>query len=203
MFIGGTGIQVLKKSWAHCTTSFSKAKCYIWYVLLHLSVGFSAVTGDVSTLQGASDMPAWVVAKANQYARDRALTPFVIYQGSWNVMDRSLEREILPMARSEGDFHPLSLFLFISEEFFFWCLGMAIAPWNVLAGGKFRTDAEEEKRAASGENGRVMLSTEWRRTEGERKISQALEKVAGEVGAKHITSGSLEHLVYWRQFLLC
>lgn len=55
--------------------------------------------------QGASDMPAWVVAKANQYARDHALTPFIIYQGSWNVMDRSFEREILPMARSEGDFH--------------------------------------------------------------------------------------------------
>lgn len=48
-------------------------------------------------------MPAWVVAKANQYARDNALTPFVVYQGSWNVMDRSLEREILPMTRSEGD----------------------------------------------------------------------------------------------------
>ena len=45
MFIGGTGIPVLKKSWAHCTTSFSKAKFYIWYVfLLHLSVSFSAVT---------------------------------------------------------------------------------------------------------------------------------------------------------------
>ena len=49
-------------------------------------------------------MPAWVVAKANQYARDNALTPFVVYQGSWNVMDRSFEREILPMTRSEGDF---------------------------------------------------------------------------------------------------
>jgi aryl-alcohol dehydrogenase-like predicted oxidoreductase len=48
--------------------------------------------------QGASDMPAWVVAKANQYARDHALTPFVIYQGLWNVMDRSFEREILLMA---------------------------------------------------------------------------------------------------------
>jgi aryl-alcohol dehydrogenase-like predicted oxidoreductase len=48
-------------------------------------------------------MPAWVVAKANQYARDNALTPFVVYQGAWNVMDRSFEREIIPMARSEGD----------------------------------------------------------------------------------------------------
>lgn len=31
--------------------------------------------------------------------------------------------------------------------------GMAIAPWNVLAGGKIRTDAEEEERRQSGENG--------------------------------------------------
>jgi len=130
---------------------------------------------------GASDMPAWVVAKANQYARDRALTPFVIYQGLWNVMDRSFEREILPMARAEG---------------------MAIAPWNVLAGGKFRTDAEEEKRAASGENGRLsMLSNEWRRNEGQRKMSQALEKVAGEVGAKHITSVAIAYLLQKAPFV--
>jgi aryl-alcohol dehydrogenase-like predicted oxidoreductase len=31
------------------------------------------------------------------------MTPFVIYQGAWNVMDRSFEREIIPMARSEGN----------------------------------------------------------------------------------------------------
>ena len=36
------------------------------------------------------------------------MTPFVIYQGAWNVMERSFEREIIPMARSEGNFitHP-------------------------------------------------------------------------------------------------
>ena len=74
------------------------------------------------------------------------------------------------------------------------CLGMALAPWNVLAGGKFRTDAEEEKREATGEKGRAGQSfgMEWRRNENERKVSQALEKVAGEVGANHITAGSLK-----------
>jgi aryl-alcohol dehydrogenase-like predicted oxidoreductase len=118
--------------------------------------------------QGASDMPAWVVAKANQYARDHALTPFVIYQGLWNVMDRSFEREIIPMAREEG---------------------MALAPWNVLAGGKLRTDAEEAKRAESGENGRSVWGLDWRRNEQEKKMSAALEKVAKEVGAKNVTSG--------------
>lgn len=67
---------------------------------------------------------------------------------------------------------------------------MALAPWNVLAGGRFRTDEEEEKRETTGEKGRsAWLHTEWRRNENERKVSQALQKVAGEVGAKHITSG--------------
>ncbi|KAF9521236.1 NADP-dependent oxidoreductase domain-containing protein, partial [Crepidotus variabilis] len=49
---------------------------------------------------GISDTPAWIVSQANQYARDHALTPFVIYQGLWNVLNRSFERDIIPMARS-------------------------------------------------------------------------------------------------------
>ena len=32
------------------------------------------------------------------------MTPFVVYQGAWNVMDRAFEREIIPMARAEGDY---------------------------------------------------------------------------------------------------
>ena len=53
--------------------------------------------------QGVSDTPAWVVAQANQYARDHGKTPFVIYQGAWNVMTRAFEQEIIPMARSLGE----------------------------------------------------------------------------------------------------
>ncbi|KAF8192149.1 NADP-dependent oxidoreductase domain-containing protein [Pholiota molesta] len=128
---------------------------------------------------GASDMPSWVVAKANQYARDHALTPFVIYQGLWNVMDRSFEREIIPMARSEG---------------------MALAPWNVVAGGKLRSDEEEARRAATGEKGRLMLG-DWRRNEEEIRMSNALEKVAKEVGAKHITSVAIAYLMHKTTFV--
>ncbi|KAG6807406.1 hypothetical protein H0H92_007663 [Tricholoma furcatifolium] len=124
---------------------------------------------------GISDTPAWVVTKANQYARDHALTPFSIYQGAWNVMDRDFERDILPMARSEG---------------------IALAPWNVLAAGKFRTDAEEEARRASGEHGRKMLSDAWERNDKERKVSAALENVAKEVGTKHITAVAIAYLLH-------
>ncbi|KAG6808945.1 hypothetical protein H0H92_002289 [Tricholoma furcatifolium] len=124
---------------------------------------------------GISDTPAWVVSKANQYARDHALTPFSVYQGAWNVMDRDFERDIIPMARSEG---------------------MALAPWNVLAAGKFRTDAEEEARQASGEAGRTMLSNDWKRTDKERKVSAALEQVANQVGTKHITAVAIAYLLH-------
>ncbi|KAF8207970.1 NADP-dependent oxidoreductase domain-containing protein [Mycena galopus ATCC 62051] len=112
------------------------------------------VQGKVLYL-GVSDTPAWVVSEANRYARDHGKTPFVIYQGKWNVLDRSFEREIIPMARAHG---------------------LALAPWNVVGSGKFRTDAEEEHRRATGERG-------------------PLEKVAGEVGTKSITAVAIAYVM--------
>ena len=117
--------------------------------------------------QGISDAPAWIVSRANQYARDHGKTPFSIYQGQWNVMMRDLEREVIPMARAEG---------------------MALAPWNVLGAGKIRSDAEEARRRETGENGRAWHGP-WERTEDEKKVCAALEKVAEEVGAKSIGAG--------------
>lgn len=51
---------------------------------------------------GVSDTPAWVVARANEYARRTGKTPFVIYQTMYSIMERSAEREILPFVRDEG-----------------------------------------------------------------------------------------------------
>ncbi|TFK24415.1 aryl-alcohol dehydrogenase [Coprinopsis marcescibilis] len=132
------------------------------------------VQGKVLYL-GISDTPAWVVARANQYARDHALTPFVIYQGQWSILDRSFEREIIPMARSEG---------------------LALAPWGVLGGGKLRSDAEEEERGRTGENGRAMFSPDWKRNEKERLVSNALDKVAKELGAKSLTSVAIAYVLH-------
>jgi hypothetical protein len=66
---------------------------------------------------------------------------------------------------------------------------MALAPWGVLAAGKIRSDEEEERRRRTGEGGRTMLSADWERTESEKKVCDALEVVAKEIGAKEITSG--------------
>lgn len=66
---------------------------------------------------------------------------------------------------------------------------MALAPWNVLAGGKIRTDEEEERRRQSGEKGRTFGGPNWERDDKEKAVCKALERVAAEIGAKHITSG--------------
>ncbi|KAJ8120418.1 hypothetical protein ONZ43_g2867 [Nemania bipapillata] len=76
---------------------------------------------------GVSDTPAWVVAKANEYARNHGLRQFSVYQGKWSAASRDFEREIIPMTKSEG---------------------MGLAPWGALGGGKFKT--EEQRKNAEG-----------------------------------------------------
>ncbi|THH07897.1 hypothetical protein EW146_g9172 [Bondarzewia mesenterica] len=120
------------------------------------------------------DAPAWVVSRANQYALDHGKTPFCIYQGQWNLTKRSFERDIIPMARE---------------------LGIALAPWDVLAGGRYRTDAEDKARRETGQTGRTAFTQDgqWERNEDERKVSLALEKVAAEVGAKTIQAVAIAY----------
>ncbi|MFD0360051.1 aldo/keto reductase [Nocardia sp. GCM10030253] len=51
---------------------------------------------------GISDAPAWVVARANTLAQWRDRTPFAGLQVPYNLLQRDIERELLPMAESFG-----------------------------------------------------------------------------------------------------
>ncbi len=53
-------------------------------------------------MQGVSNTPAWVIPKANLYARMTGKTPFSVYQGDWSILRRDIEYDILPMLRAEG-----------------------------------------------------------------------------------------------------
>ncbi|KAI2632152.1 aldo/keto reductase [Hypoxylon sp. NC1633] len=123
---------------------------------------------------GASDTPAWVVSAANTYAVDHGKTPFSIYQGRWNLLVRDFEREIIPMARQ---------------------FGMALAPWDVLGGGKFQTKAELERRKNTGESLRTHSGRLPHQTEDEIKVSEALAKVASEHGTKSVTAIALAYVM--------
>ncbi|KAL7906304.1 Norsolorinic acid reductase [Trichoderma velutinum] len=91
------------------------------------------VSGKVLYL-GISDSPAWVVSKANEYARNHGLRQFSVYQGRWSAATRDFERDIIPMCKAEG---------------------MGLAPWGALGAGRFKT---EEQRNAPG--GRNVVATE-------------------------------------------
>jgi hypothetical protein len=64
-----------------------------------------------------------------------------------------------------------------------------------MAGGRLRSDEEEQKRKDSGEKGRDLTGSGWERDEDQVKMSRTLEKIGKEVGggvtAGEISSGSL------------
>ncbi|KAH8893272.1 putative aryl-alcohol dehydrogenase Aad14 [Thozetella sp. PMI_491] len=123
---------------------------------------------------GISDTPAWIVSAANTYAVDHGKTPFCVYQGRWSLMLRDFERDIIPMARM---------------------FGMALAPWDVLGGGKFQSKKTLEQRKVAGEGLRPMTSPNGGQTEAEAVISEALYKVAQEHGSESVTAVALAYVM--------
>jgi len=119
---------------------------------------------------GISDSPAWVVAAANTYARAHGKTPFAVYQGRWNVLVRDFEREIIPVARH---------------------FGMALVPWDVVGSGKWQSRRALEERRRGGE---PIRSNMGGRTEADERMSEALEKVAGELGVESVTAVAIAYV---------
>ena len=63
---------------------------------------------------GVSDTPAWVIARANTLADWRGWSPPIAIQVPYSLIQRDIERELLPMAESAA---------------------MSLAAWSPLAGG--------------------------------------------------------------------
>ncbi|EGA83591.1 Aad14p [Saccharomyces cerevisiae Lalvin QA23] len=121
---------------------------------------------------GVSDTPAWIVSAANYYATSHGKTPFSVYQGKWNVLNRDFERDIIPMARH---------------------FGMALAPWDVMGGGRFQSKKAMEERKKNGEGLRTFVGGP-EQTELEVKISEALTKIAEEHGTESVTAIAIAYV---------
>ncbi len=63
---------------------------------------------------GIADAPAWVISRANTIAELRGWTPFIATQIEYSLVERTPEREILPMAQE---------------------LNIGVIAWSVLASG--------------------------------------------------------------------
>jgi aryl-alcohol dehydrogenase-like predicted oxidoreductase len=124
------------------------------------------VSGKVIYL-GISDTPAWVVSKANQYARDHGLRQFTVYQGMWNAAMRDFERDIIPMCRDEG---------------------MGLLPYGTLGQGRFQTEEalKEREKNNPGRKGKPPTETEI-------AVSKVLEKIS-KAKSTQITSVALAYV---------
>ena len=102
---------------------------------------------------GVSDTPAWIVAQANTLATLRGWTPFVGLQAEYSLVERDVERELLPMARA---------------------FGMAVTAWSPLGGGVLSGKYNANRAAA----GRLADRADDRTL----SIAEGVLQLAGETG---------------------
>lgn len=114
---------------------------------------------------GFSNFPAWRIANAALLADLRGWAPIVGIQVEYNLIERTAERELLPMAEA---------------------LGLGVAFWSPLAGGtltgKYRNSAEPDSRKALA-NGFLVRDS---KNERETRILDLLESIAADTGTKVI-----------------
>jgi aryl-alcohol dehydrogenase-like predicted oxidoreductase len=78
---------------------------------------------------GVSDAPAWWVAQANTLASLRGWSPFIGLQIEYSLIERTVERELVPMAKA---------------------LGLGLVAWSPLSGGILSGKYNESASAAEG-----------------------------------------------------
>ncbi len=117
---------------------------------------------------GISDTPAWQVARMQTIADLRGWSPLVALQIEYSLLQRTVERDLIPMGRE---------------------LGLGVVPWSplgsgVLTGKYSRTDlpaADEAPAGASGTRRDVAIGN-GTLTERSLGIADVVGDVAAEVG---------------------
>jgi len=103
---------------------------------------------------GISDTPAWIVSRANTIAEFRGWSQFIGLQVEYSLLQRTPERDLIPMAKE---------------------MGLAITPWAPLAGGALTG------KYLKGEVGRVNENSS-RRDERSIAITKKVVEVAEKIG---------------------
>ncbi len=112
---------------------------------------------------GVSDAPAWWIAQANTLASLRGWSPFVGLQIEYSLVERTVERELVPMAKA---------------------FDLGLVAWSPLGGGvltgKYNSGAQP---AAGTRYASEMMQTFLPDSGRQERIVTALRKVASETGA--------------------
>lgn len=105
---------------------------------------------------GISDTPAWVISKANTLAELMGWSRFITLQVEYSLLQRSPERELIPMARH---------------------FGMTLVPWAPLAGGALTG------KYLLGGSGRIKPES-IRRSPRAEQLTRTIMEIARELGVR-------------------
>jgi aryl-alcohol dehydrogenase-like predicted oxidoreductase len=141
----GPGVNQVGLSRSHILSSIdhSLARLGLDHVDLYQIHGFDPVTPLEETVRalddvvrsgkaryvGFSNLSAWLAMKALGHAEARGLARFQSAQVYYSIAGRDIEREIVPLAQSEG---------------------IAILPWSPLAGGLLSGKFDASKKGPEG-----------------------------------------------------
>jgi aryl-alcohol dehydrogenase-like predicted oxidoreductase len=108
-----------------------------------------------------SDAPAWVASAANTLAGLRGWSPLVALQAEYSLLERTAERELLPVAEA---------------------FGLAVTAWAPMGAGVL-TGKYTRGPSTSPADSRRAPANQARLTERNLQIARAVDQVADELGA--------------------
>jgi aryl-alcohol dehydrogenase-like predicted oxidoreductase len=108
-----------------------------------------------------SDAPAWVASAANTVAALRGWSPFVALQAEYSLLERTAERELLPVAEA---------------------FGLTMTAWAPLGAG-ILTGKYTADTLPSPEDSRRAAANQARLTDRNLRIAREVDRVAGQLGA--------------------
>src|SRR5215472_14839385 len=110
---------------------------------------------------GVSDAPAWWVSQANMLASLRGWSPFIALQIEYSLIERTVERELIPMAKA---------------------LNLGLVAWSPLAGGVLTGKYNSGQSAGDGRYSTDMMRSFLPERERQERVVGALRKVSGATG---------------------
>jgi len=115
---------------------------------------------------GISDAPAWWVAQANTLAQLRGWSPFISLQIEYSLIERTVERELIPMAKA---------------------LNVGVTAWSPLASGvltgKYHGYGSGDQKGERGRMSNEMMKDFLPEQKRADRVVGAVKTVADEVGA--------------------
>jgi aryl-alcohol dehydrogenase-like predicted oxidoreductase len=123
---------------------------------------------------GVSDAPAWWVAQANTLAWLRGWSPFIGLQIEYSLVERTVERELIPMAQA---------------------LDLGLVAWSPLAGGVLTGKYDGAHPAEGARYSSEMMQSFLPERQRQERVVTALRKVSAETG-RSLAQAALAWLRY-------